>query len=134
MDAHKPSAIQSTNAGTTKTHAEDISRTRQGCCSSASTSSNEDEYLPRCSLRLQALNDGMDEVSYMKKGTDEMLPLGPTTPAQNAGAEGGGTGDDEAAAHCVTQCTVARFAGPHTDIRSRTARAGSKKVQVVYPY
>ena len=76
----------------------------------------------------------MDEVSYMKKGTDEMLPLGPTTPAQNAGAEGGGTGDDEAAAHCVTQCTVARFAGPHTDIRSRTARAGSKKVQVVYPY
>jgi len=72
----------------------------------------------------------------MKKGTDEMLPLGPTTPAQNAGAEGGGTGDDEAAAHCVTQCTVARFAGPHTDIpvRSRTARAGSKKVQVVYPY
>jgi hypothetical protein len=78
----------------------------------------------------------MDEVSYMKKGTDEMLPLGPTTPAQNAGAEGGGTGDDEAAAHCVTQCTVARFAGPHTDIpvRSRTTRAGSKKVQVVYPY
>ena len=66
----------------------------------------------------------------MKKGTDEMLPLGPTTPAQNAGAEGGGTGDDEAAAHCVTQCTVARFAGPHTDIRSRSASGFHKKFKL----